>query len=149
MQEMIKERLMILANAQSKLAEASNRLDRMEKSIVNMERCSFDLLNKSDKLLSLSNATLLLVDKLKGIMTGVDLDSVIDRDIIAAIIDDIRSSIQSIYNTCIETNRSSHEIESEVICQRENKEFINDTLEVICSSISSAVACAEMLLAQY
>jgi len=149
MQEMIKERLMVLANAQNRLAEVSNRLNRMEKSVVAMERCSFDLLNKSDKMISMSKATLLLVEKLKEVLTGVNLDSVIDRDILAGIIDDIKSGIQSIYNTCMESNSSSHEIESEAVCQRENKEFINNMLEVIESSISSAVACAEMLLAQY
>jgi len=146
MQETIKERLMKLANAQNRLTEISGRLDRMEKSVMTMEKCSFELLNKSDKLLSMSNTVLLLVERLKELFASVNPDTIIDKDMLAAIIDDICSNVQSIYNTCVEANSSSHEIEEEAAYQRENNDFINETLAIVSSCINSAVACAELCL---
>jgi len=149
MKDLIKERLKILANAQYSLADISIRLDRMEKSVEAMENCSYELLNKSDKLLAMSKLAMLLTDRLKELFASVRLEPLADKDTLVGIINDIHSCLQSIHNTCMESNCSSHEIESEAVIQRENKEFINDTLTMISNSISSAVACAEMLLAQY
>lgn len=71
MKDLIKERLKILANAQYSLADISIRLDKMEKSVEAMENCSYELLNKSDRLLAMSKAAMLLADRLKELFASV------------------------------------------------------------------------------
>jgi len=149
MKDTIREKLIILATAQDRLANVAGRLDIMEKSVTTMEKCSYELINKSDKLVRLSNSGLVLANRLKEAFMRSNIDAVMDKESLLRIIDEIHENILNIYNTSMETNISVHEIETEAVCQRDNKDFINDSLSLLSDSINSAAACAELLLAQY
>lgn len=149
MKDMISEKLIILATAQNRLAEVASRLDKMENSVMTMEKASFELLNNSDKLVNMSKESLLLANRLKEVFAGISEDKVTNKDIIEQIIDEIHIKLHNMHNTALNNSSSSHDIEAEAVCQRENKEFINDSLSLISDSINSAVACADLLLAQF
>lgn len=149
MKDLISEKLMILATAQDRIVEVASRLEKMENSVIVMEKKSFELLNSSDKLVCMSKEGMLLTDRLKETFVSNNLETVMDKDILIHIVDEIQNYFHNIYNTSIMSSNSSHEIETEAVYQREYKEFINASLSLISDSINSAVACAELMLTEY
>jgi hypothetical protein len=149
MKDIISEKLMILATAQNRITEVAGSLGKMDNSLIAMEKSSFELLNNSDKLVCMSKEGMLLADRLKEALISNNLETLIERDMLVHIINEISNNLLNIYNTSIKSNNSSHEIEAEAVYQREYKEFINDSLSLIGDSINSTVACAELILAEY
>lgn len=148
MKEIISDKLIILATAQDRLAEVTAKLEQMENSVETLEKSSFELLNNSDKIVSMSKEGMLLADRLKELLSDTGSDTVLAREVLIHITDEIRVNLHNIYNLSKDNNRLAHDGEKEAVCQRDYKDFINDSISVFSNSISSAVACAELLLAE-
>jgi methyl-accepting chemotaxis protein len=124
-------------------------MELWDQSQLAMEKSAFEGLNISDRVLNMSKEGTYLTDKLqeyyKKCSCGLKPD---DKRKIQLILNEIECIFHGIKAASAEVNEISHTIEGETAHQKEIKEDIQKSLHEVRESIDSAVACAELMLAE-
>ena len=151
MKDLISERLILLATAQESMMEMTDRMDQWGNSQLSLEKSAFDCLNISDKVLNLSKEGNLLVKKLQECCLAMMNNP--NENTYKQNMKDVLAELHGVFSNITETsayvNEISHQIEGEVAVQKEMEVVIKNTFNHVSESIDSALACAELMLAEF
>lgn len=149
MKNMIEDRLILLAQAQECMADVADQMAKWDKSQLAMEKSAFTSLNVSDKILNWSREGSLLVGRLleccRSIMTNPSPE---ENKKMEVVLEEIHQVFLRISQASANVNEISHKIEGEAAVQKEIEEGIKASLVMVGESLDSAIACAEMVLAE-
>lgn len=150
MDNMIKEKLKLVAAERERMHGVADIMDRWEKAQFIVEKSSFDCINISDKAINLSKGENELLSKLMDCYqdVSVKLDQE-DQERVTTVLKEADILLHKIMDIAYEANDVSHILEREVACQREITESLVDTIGQINKSLEQAVACADFLIADF
>lgn len=149
MKDMIKERLVLLAQAQENMTEIIDRLSSWDNSQLSVEKSAFTSMNVSDRILNLSKEGNRLAEKLQEYCSNDKMGyEAIDTQKVASILHDVQSLFQTIWQSANEANETSHNLENEIALQREVVEEIKSSISDINETVDQAMACAEFILCE-
>ncbi|MBB2184143.1 hypothetical protein H0486_14785 [Lachnospiraceae bacterium MD1] len=149
MKDMVNERLLLLSTAQESLMDIADILDQWEISQRLLEKNSFDLLNVSDRILDLAKEGNQLSSKLQNYSEEISQnqnEKSVEKTI--EFINEIEEIIRNLHNVAKSISEVSHNLELEVVSQKEIEDELKDAVDHVSKSVDSAVACAEMVLAE-
>lgn len=149
MKDLANERLVYLATAQESLFGMTDRMEQWEHSQLILEKNSFDTMNISDKILSLSEAGSGLACQLQehylaGMPTGSE-----DLRRTAEMLHDIQNIFSQILDHSRCANETAHILEKEVAGQMELVDSMKGLVCRAMGQIDSVAACDEFLLAEF
>lgn len=149
MKSKIEDRLKLLAKAQESMSDVADMMACWDKSQQTMEKSAFESLNVSDEVLNLSKEGSLLIGRIleccRAVMKNPGPE---ENQRMAAVLEEIHEVFLNISNASINVNNISHRIESEAASQKRMEEDIRKSLVQVGDSLDSAIACAEMVLAE-
>lgn len=150
MEEMVNERLILLATAQECMTDVTEVMEQWESSQLILEKSAFESMNITDKILNLSKEGDFLVKRLQSCylepFAGTKAE---DTGEITALLEETQGLFNNILEASITGNEISHNIERETALQKEFEEVIKCCLCQVNESIDSAVACTEFILAEF
>jgi hypothetical protein len=149
MRNTIEDRLVLLAKAQESMTDVADIMTRWDNSQLIMEKSAFESLNVSDEVLNLSREGSLLVGRLleccRSLMKNPSPE---ESRKMAAVLEEIHEVFFDISQASSNVNDISHRIEAEAESQKEMEEEIRSSLARVGESLDSAIACAELVLAE-
>ena len=149
MKELLSEKLVVLASAQKKLEEVTDRIDQWENSQVTLEKGVFETLNVSDTIVSLTKEGNQMVRELQDYFSQAELQlTEQDARQNAELLKEIHNLFHTIQSNAKHTNEIIHNCDQAVAAQREIGEAAKTSLNTISESVGCAVACTEMILAE-
>ncbi len=149
MRELLNERLVVLASAQKKMEEVADRIDQWETSQVTLEKGAFETLNVSDTIVNLSKEGNQMVRELQEYFSQAAMQlTEQDAKQTAELLKEIHNLFHTIQYNAKHTNEIIHNCDQAVAAQREIGEAAKTSINTICESVSCAVACTEMILAE-
>ncbi len=149
MREILSEKLIEIASTQKKLEEVADRIDQWESSQVTLEKGTFEALNVSDTIVSLTNEGHQMVSVLQDYFTRATMQ-LTEQDVrhTAELLKEIHNLFHSIQWNAKHTNEIMHNCDQAVATQREIGETAKNSLHTISESVNCVVACTEMILAE-
>lgn len=149
MKDMLNERLILLATAQESMLDVADMMNQWDKSQLATEKSAFDSMNVSDKVLNMSKEGSRIIERLQGCCSEISVGTSADKYLkMMTLLDEVRNLFCSITDASAAANDISHKIEGEVATQKVIEENIRGHLNQVMESIDSAVACAELMLAE-
>jgi uncharacterized protein YPO0396 len=149
MKDMVKDRLILLATAQEYMIEVADKLEQWENSQLVTEKYMFESMNETDKVLNLSREGSHLIKKMKDFCSEGNIGEASDQHLkLESQLQEFQNLFKNIMTSSAAANELSHRIESEAAEQKKMEEEIRNTLSQVSGSIESAVACAEIVLAE-
>jgi|GEM_PF-733379 hypothetical protein len=150
MKDLMKDRLINLANAQEFMADAADKMAKWDQSQLVMENSAFESLNLSDEVLNLSKNGSQMVGRLLECMQSMlENPCELEHEKVKVVLEELISSFGRIDGASVNLNEISHRIEAEAAIQREIEEGIKKTLNEVAESIDSATACVEFLMSEF
>jgi hypothetical protein len=149
MKDINSERLILLATAQECMTDLADMIDQWDKSQLIVEKSTFETMNVSDKILNLSKEGNRLVEKIHDTYRGslTSLNS-IETQKVNSFLEEVQGIFYNILENALTANEISHNLEEEVAVQREIEEGIKQSCRLVGESIDTAVACAELMIAE-
>lgn len=149
MKSTIEDRIKLLAAAQENMSYVADQIADWDKSQLTMEKSAFDSMNVSDNVLNLSKEGSRLVDRLLECSCEImKYPTPEENKKVAAVLEDIHKVFGNISRASMSVSEISHKIEGEAAAQKEMQEEIRRSLSQVSDSLDSAIACAEMVLAE-
>lgn len=149
MKDLISERLILLATAQESMMDVSEMMSQWDSSQLLTEKNAFDSMNVSDAVLNMSKEGERLVGLLEECCSEIAVGASAEKYLkMTALLEEIWNLFHSITEASAKVNDISHKIEGEVAYQKEIEENIKNHLNSVGESLNSALACAEMMMAE-
>lgn len=149
MKDMINERLILLATAQESMMDVTEMMSQWDNSQLLTEKSAFDSMNVSDAVLNMSKEGGRLVGLLEECCSEIAVGTSAEKYLkMTALLEEIRNLFHNITEASASVNDISHKIEGEVAHQKEIEENIKNHLNSVGESLDSAVACAELMMAE-
>ncbi|MDD3172280.1 MAG: hypothetical protein PHF63_01200 [Herbinix sp.] len=149
MKKTINDRLILLATAQECMADVADKMVQWDKSQLIMEKSAFDSMNVSDEVLRLSKEGSVLVDRLiESCQAMLENPNAVEHQKMSVVLEEIYKVFYNISVASTNVSMISHKIEKEAAAQKDIEEELKEVLVGVSESIDSAVACAELILAE-
>lgn len=144
MGEKITEQLKLLAQAQECVGNATDIINQWESVQRNVEQATFDVINISDLAIRLAkqgnDLILSLQKQYEKMIMYPDLEH---QKEMKKLIGDTTEILHQIRDVALTTSSTAHNLEKEVIAQREVVKNMLHTIEHIGGSVNETVACTE------
>lgn len=149
MRDLMKDNLIVLANAQEFMAEVADKMAKWDNSQLVMEKSAFESLNLSDEVLNLSKNGVDLVGRLLECCHSlVENPCAVEQSKVKAVLMELLASFDKITESSANINEIAHSIEAEAAVQRDLEGEIKKSLTGLNESIDTAAACAEFIMTE-
>ncbi len=148
MKDMVNERILQLSSAQERLIQAADIMDQLSRSQLLIEKHSYEAINTTDMVLSLSKEGMSLVRSLKeGGEAYIANPSTEGKDRLLLLLNDLNGLLHKIMEAASTDNELLHSIEKVADTQYGLTDGLKESIHVVSQSVEQAAACAEMVMA--
>lgn len=148
MKDIVRDRLIMLAKSRERMNEIDEKLGIWDSFQLTVEKSMFETMNTSDKVLNLSRQGKRLMNLLETYTNEQQGTTEADKPEVNLIVKDIQRIFEEICINSAKINELMHRFEGEIACQREVEDELQNELSQISECLDSALACAELVMAE-